>query len=66
MVLEGLERLASFLFLPAWEEEIESPASCLQCFARLAAKDSRGPQAPATLRQEAQLAAALDDLLKEN
>jgi hypothetical protein len=33
--------------------------------ARLAAKDSGGPQAPATIRQEAQLASILDDLLKE-
>jgi len=33
--------------------------------ARLAGKDSDGPQVPATLRQEAQLAAALNDLLKE-
>jgi len=33
--------------------------------ARLAGKDSGGPQPPAILRQEAQLAAILDDLLKE-
>jgi hypothetical protein len=33
--------------------------------ARLAGKDSGGPQAPATLRQEAQLASILNDLLKE-
>ncbi|MBZ5702733.1 MAG: C40 family peptidase [Acidobacteriia bacterium] len=33
--------------------------------ARLAAKDSSGPPAPATLRQEAQLASVLNDLLRE-
>jgi len=33
--------------------------------ARLAAKDSGGSQAPATLRQEAQLASILNDLLQE-